>query len=136
MFIQNIVIYLYFCYIMIFNIKRKSFYISKIYKTFLGTLLLSMQFIIYYYLFALIIVSFIFKFFYFSVIINPLYYYRLVQKHNLIIREMNETNEVVSYTYNPVYNRIFDESKGETKSSNYVISVEIELDETKNEEAN
>ena len=61
-----------------------------------------------------------------------------MQKHNLVIREMNETNEVeiVSYTYNPVYNRIFDDSMGETKSSNYVISVEIELDETKNEEAN
>ena len=139
MFIQNIVIYLYFCYIMIFNIKRKSFYISKIYKTFLGTLLLSMQFIIYYYLFAFNNSPLLFlNFSTFSVIINPLYYYRLVQKHNLIIREINETNEVeiVSYTYNPVYNRIFDDSMGETKSSNYVISVEIELDETKNEEAN
>ena len=45
---------------------------------------------------------------------------------------MNETNEVeiVSYTYNPVYNRIFDESVV-NKISNYVISIEIELDETK-----
>ena len=136
MFIQNIIVYLYFCYIMIFNIKRKSFYISKIYKTFLGTLLLSMQFIIYYYLFAFNNSPLLFlNFSTFSVIINPLYYYRLVQKHNLIIREMNQTNqvEIVSYTYNPVYNRILDESSGETKVSNYVVQVEIELNETMDE---
>ena len=133
MFIQNIIVYLYFCYIMVFNIKRKSLYINKIYKTFLGTSMMNMQFIIYYYLFAFNNYPILFlNFSTFSVVMNPLFYYKLVKKHNLIIREMNETNEaeIISYTYNPVYNRIFSDSSGETKVSNYVIQVEIELDET------
>ena len=95
MFIQNIIVYLYFCYIMFFNIKRKSLYINKIYKTFLWSLLLSMQFIIYYYSLAFNNYPILFlNFSTFSVIINPLYYHRLVQKRNFVISEMNQTNQL------------------------------------------
>ena len=98
-------------------------YINKIYKTFFWTLLLSMQFIIYYYIFAFNNCPILFlNFSTFSVIINPIYYYKLVKKHNLVISEMNQINqvEIVSYTYNPVYNRIFSDSSGEIVS-NYVV---------------
>ena len=105
MFIQGLFSYLYFAIKIQYNIKRKAVYFEKIKKQYICSCFSSVQFILWYYILVfneqpilfLNVVSFI-------SMIEPFMYYKLIKKHNNIIKRMNEENEeeVMSFEHNPI----------------------------------
>ena len=106
MFIQSLIFYIYYCYKIWYNIKRKSLYSTKILSTFCTCFLFSMQFIIWYYICVfnshpiafLNIASAI-------TMLEPFMYYILIKKHDKTIEYMNEVEneqEILSYVHNPI----------------------------------
>ena len=114
MFIQSMLYYLFFCYKIHKNIKRKKLYFNKIHSTLMFCTVFSFQFIIWYYMLVfndqpiifLNIASFI-------TMLEPFIYYFLIKKHKKVIKEMNEEEneeEIMSYVENPLlgHDNIFE----------------------------
>ena len=105
MFIQSLLSYVYFANKIHYNIKRKSVYFEEIKKQYIFSVFSSLQFIIWYYILVwneqpilfLNVASFI-------SMIEPFMYYKLIKKHNKIIKNMNEENEeeILSFQPNPL----------------------------------
>ena len=105
MFIHGLFSYLYFAIKIQYNIKRKAVYFEKIKKQYICSCFSSVQFILWYYILVfneqpilfLNIASFI-------SMIEPFMYYKLIKKHNNIIKRMNAENEeeVMSFEHNPI----------------------------------
>ena len=105
MFVQSLCYYLYFALKINSSIKRKEIYINKIKNQYLCSMTSSLQFIIWYYILVwnqqpilfLNLASFL-------SMIEPFMYYKLIKKHNKIIKYLNQENEeeVVSFEHNPI----------------------------------
>ena len=108
MFIQSLLSYVYFATKIHYNIKRKSVYFEEIKKQYISAVFTSLQFIIWYYILVwneqpilfLNVASFI-------SMIEPFMYYKLIKKHNKIIKNMNDENEeeILSFEPNPLMER-------------------------------
>ncbi len=108
MFIQSVFFYIYYCYKIWYNIKRKPLYVTNILPTFCSCFFFSMQFIIWYYILVfnsqpisfLNVASAI-------TMLEPFIYFILVKKHYKVIKYMNEEQneeEILSYMHNPIMN--------------------------------
>ena len=132
LFLQNIFFYIYFIFKIKNNVHRKTIYYKKIQKTFLGAVLFTFLFLLFFYTLKDIYPIVLLNVISFFSVAEPISGYILIKRHNKIIKWLNDNNPETLRNYqvhNPLleYNEIINNSVV-TSTTNNVLYESLNTD--------